>query len=106
MIDVKVGDTVVLVGDGRSREVEVTKAGPVWITVGTGSSERKYRREDGTDGSGYSQRPRIYTVAQWAEKQQREEALRFLREQGIVIGYGTLWWGREIELAKLIRAAT
>lgn len=47
MIDVKVGDTVwVDSRNGKAFPVTVTKVARIWITVGEGRGERKFRLED------------------------------------------------------------
>jgi hypothetical protein len=106
MIDVKVGDTVIITDHRREpREVIVTKVGRVWFTVGEGHQEVKFRLDDGTTGSGYSSGPHAFTPDQWDEGLRISEARDFLREQGVSIEYASLWRGREIELANLIRSA-
>jgi len=106
MIDVKVGDTVIVTEFRRDpREATVTKVGRVWFTIGEGHYEEKFRLDDGTTGSGYSSAPHAYTREQWAAKQQSEEAYAYLREQGVSIDYGSPWRSRAVELANLIRSA-
>lgn len=105
MIDVKVGDTVIVHGYHRAKEATVTKVGRVWVFVGEGPSMQKFRLDDQTDGSGYSQRDRFYTLDQWAEKQRRDGAADVLRKHGIDLRPDSLWRGREIELANLLRSA-
>jgi hypothetical protein len=106
MIDVKVGDTVIITEHRREpHEATVTKVGRVWFTVGEGYQEVKFRLDDGTTGSGYTSAPHAFTPEQWDERLRISEASTFLREQGISIEYPSLWRGREIELANLIRSA-
>jgi NADPH-dependent glutamate synthase beta subunit-like oxidoreductase len=47
---------------------------------------------------------RFYTPEQWADREARREALLFLRGQGVEIRLGGEWFGREVELAELIKA--
>jgi hypothetical protein len=103
MVDVHVGDTVMLCQPRREpREATVTKVARVWITVGEGYREEKFRRDTQADGpDGYGKR--FYTLTQWAEKRQRDEATTFLREQGIDLRNDSPWRDREIELAEVLR---
>lgn len=106
MIDVEVGDTVMVVQPHHdSREDTVTKAGRVWITVDEGWQEKKFRRDTQTDGSGIGVSARFYTLTQWAEKQQRDEVTAYLREQGIDLRHDSPWVGREAKLAAILQAA-
>lgn len=105
MIDVKVGDTVIVTEHRRDpREAVVSKVGRVWVTVGEGWQERKFRLDDQSDGSNIGYGTHFYTPDQWAEKQRSDEASTYLREQGIEIGWTSPWRGREIELANVIRS--
>lgn len=107
MIDVKVGDIVIIGGrEYEPREATVTKVGRAWITVGEGWQEKRFRLDDQTDGSEIGYPVQFYTPSQWAEKQRADEASTFLREQGIEFGWTSPWRGREVELADLIRSAT
>lgn len=107
MIDVKVGDKVMITEYRSVREAEVVKVARVWITIkyeGKYSSERRFRLDTQTDGDvQYGNGVRFYTMDQWEEKQRRDEASIFLHKQGITIEYGSPWRGREIELAALVR---
>lgn len=108
MIDVKVGDTVIVyerLNRGHSEQQGiVTKVARVWITVDTGR-ERRFRRDTQMDGAEIGYPAQFFTPAQWVEKQQADEADAYLREQGIEVGWTSPWRGREIELANLIRSA-
>ena len=103
----RVGETVIIHAPGQTEsEAVITKIGRVWITVGKGFRERRFRRDDQTDGSNYGHRSRFYTRAQWAEHQQQVAAYAFLRNQGIEIRYDSPWHGRETELAAIIKEAS
>lgn len=103
-ISVSVGDTVIIcVGRQPASEAVVTKVGRVWITVG---ARLRLRLDDQTDGSGYAYGAHFYTRAQWAEEQEKKEAVKFLRDQGIELRYDSVLRGREVALANIIRAAT
>ena len=107
MITVKLGQPVKIVTGYKTAAVSgtVTKIGRVWIEVtpdGWGRALR-FRLDDQTDGSRVGVSPHFYTLEQWAEKQRRDEAGKFLREQGISVDFGSPWRGRETELAALIR---
>lgn len=107
MIDVKIGDKIMITEYRAVREAEVVKVARVWITIkyeGKYSSERRFRLDDQTDGSDIGSPSRFYTMEQWEEKKLRDEASVFLVSQGITIEYGSQWRGREIELAALVRA--
>lgn len=107
MIDVNVGDTVIVTEYRQEPcEATVTKVARVWITAGEGWREKKFRRDDQTDGSDTGVPAHFYTLTQWAEKQQQVEVATFLREQGIDLRHDSPWRGREAELAGIIRAAT
>lgn len=107
LIDVQVGETVILHGRNRgaatAREATVVSVARVWITVDAGTGQLRFRRDTQTDGSDYGYPLRFYTLTQWAEKQQRDEAATFLHEQGIDLRYDSPWRGRESELADVIR---
>lgn len=112
-IDVRIGDTVMIhSGGGRSQqtyEAEVVKVARVWITVmtiGEYRHELRFRLDDQTDGSNYGYGTRFYTLGQWAARKRNDEAVDFLRGQGITIEFRSAWRGRSAELADLIRAAT
>lgn len=100
-----VGDTVIVHSYRQApREAAITKIGRAWITVGEGRHEQRFRLDNQTDGSGYGHGSRFYTRAQWAEKQQLDAAMTFLRDQGIDVRFDSPWRGRETELATLIRS--
>jgi hypothetical protein len=106
---IKVGDRVkVITGYGSSRadDGEVVKVGRVWITIKTQTwgQKARFRLDDQTDGSSHSSKARFYTPEQWADREARREALLFLRGQGVEIRLGGEWFGREVELAELIKA--
>lgn len=104
MIKLAVGDTVIVQRNRQApSELTITKIGRVWITLGEGRHETRFRLDDQTDRSGYGHGSRFYTHAQWAEKQQRDAAVAFLRDQGIAVRHDSPWHGRETELATLIR---
>lgn len=107
MIDVKAGDKVKIVeGYGRSnvQDGEVIKVARVWVTIKVGTwNERKFRLDDQTDGSNYGMTPRFYTLDQWAEREARRSAQLFLREQGIDVRMGGAWFGREVDLAAMLK---
>lgn len=105
MTKLAVGDTVIVHSHRQApREATVTKIGRAWITVARRWQEQRFRLDDQTDGSGYSHGSRFYTHAQWAEKQQLDAAMTFLRAQGIDVRYDSPWRGRETELATIIRS--
>lgn len=107
MIKLAVGDTVIVQRNRQTpSELTITKIGRVWITVGEGWQEQRFRLDDQTDGSGYGYGSRFYTHAQWAEKQQRDAAVAFLRDHGIDVRFDSPWRGRETELANIIRSIT
>lgn len=106
-VSVKVGDTIMVsMGYGRKKTMEatVTKVGRVWIET---NHLDKFRLDTQTNGSNYGDAPRFWTMEQWAERFKRNEACKFLREQGINVARfsGSPWWGREVELAEIIRKA-
>lgn len=86
----------------------VIKAGPVWITVKPERArwgEEKYRRDDRSNGSGFSQHGLIYTMTEYEEHQRQAEAWKYLHEQGIDIKLNSTWQQRVPELAALILQA-
>lgn len=86
----------------------VTKVGRVWITAQDENSswvQYRFRLDDQTDGSGYSQRSRFMTMEQYAEHQRETEGGKFLHEQGIDLRYDSPWYERKAELADIIRSA-
>ena len=108
--DVKIGDKVKMTDGPRGAPVgdgQVVKIGRAWVTVGSEYGvERRFRLDDQTDGSRYSTRCRFYTLDQWAKREARNAALKLLREQDIWVGLDSVWHGREIELANLIKGAS
>jgi hypothetical protein len=110
-ITVELGQQVIMIeGSGKSqieKRGTVTKIGRVWIEVTRDGQTwtQRYRLDDQTDGSNYAARARFRTLDQWAEQKRQIEAERFLREQGIEVGYRSPWRERVVELAELIRGA-
>lgn len=109
MVELQVGQTVMVIdGMGRANTPairgEVAKIGRVWVTVHKEGQRFgwRLRRDDQTDGSGFSHRARFYTLDQWAERLREVSAGEYLRDQGITLTLGSSWRGREIELAKLV----
>lgn len=111
----KVGDKVkVIRGSGRLADPidgEVTKVGRVWATIKYGEwsisrfrmnldprSSRAMRCDD------HFSYPAAYTVEQWANRERRAAAVRYLNEVGIEIRIGRDWDDRHIELAELLQA--
>lgn len=113
MIKVELNEIVMMIdGHGRtlrSRRGKVVKIGRVWITVEPEGerhpSLQRYRLDTQNDGGQYTSSPRFHTLAQWAERKQRDQAHKVLRDQGISIKFDSPWYGREIELAALLTAA-
>lgn len=102
----------VVMADGYRRGPDrgtVVKVGRVWIEIlpegWPAGRTRRFRLDTQTDGSEIGTPARFYTLDQWAERERRVEADRFLREQGIRIETGSRWHGREVELASLLRKA-
>lgn len=109
-MNVGMNEPVVMVEGSRGRRElhgKVVKVGRVWIEIqpegwADGRTIR-FRLDTQTDGSKIGAPPHFYTLGQWAERQQREEAFKLLREQGISVDAGSPWRGREAELADLVR---
>lgn len=105
-VSVKVGDTIMVsmgYGGKKTMEATVTKVGRVWIET---NHLDKFRLDTQTNGSDYGDAPRFWTMEQWAERLKRNEACKFLGEQGIDVRFsGSPWRGREVELAEIIRKA-
>jgi len=110
---VAVGDRVVMTSGNHARRLSakhgtVVKVGRVWINVQPdgvlGDFTYRYRLDTQTDGSPYTSAARFYTLDQWEQKQRRDDAVQYLHDQGISIGFDSPWRGREIELADLLRA--
>jgi hypothetical protein len=109
------GDTVVMQDGNHARRMShrngtVIKVARVWITVRPegatrDSGDRRYRLDTQTDGGDRAFAGRFYTLDQWAERERRNAADAFLREQGIDVRRDGPWWRREVELADIIRAA-
>jgi hypothetical protein len=92
---------------GKVLDGRVVKIARTWVTIavdqGGYENEFRFRMDDRTDGSDWPDR--FYTLDQWAEKVRRDEALTFLREQGVYLESSSPWRGREETLAELIRVA-
>lgn len=114
--DIKPGDLVFVRGSERYIPARVVKAARVWIELEATGDTRSWRmrrdtQEQATQYSGSS--ASFVTAEQRAWDERLRDARKFLNSQGIrveryVIGSGNLdgggpWWGREIELADLIR---
>jgi hypothetical protein len=105
---VELGQPVRVKDHGVPWEGTVTKVGRVWIEITRNGSRTGYRfrLDTQTSGSNIGDPPRFYTLDQWAAKEARGEAMRYLQEQGITIEYRSkAWRGRETELAALLRSA-
>jgi hypothetical protein len=115
-ITVTVGQRVILLDGNHSKNLRTTdgtvvKVARVWIEVlpeglpddPNGWNRRRYRLDTQTDGTPYSYAPRFYTLEQWDERERRDAAATFLREQGIDLRWESPWRGREHELAELLR---
>jgi hypothetical protein len=94
-------------GNRGAFPVTVVKAGPVWLHVvkdgGHGVVE-KYRRDDRTNGSGFSQHGMIYTLPEWEAMEREAAARKYLHAQGVDLKLSSAWNHRTAELADLIRA--
>lgn len=107
----EVGQPVIMT-ENRSRQIreipgKVVKIGRVWIDIepDSGGLALRYRKDTQKDGSGIGAGSYFFTLEQWERRSREMAAEEFLRGQGISLGYGSPWRGREIELANLIRAA-
>jgi hypothetical protein len=112
-MNVEMNEPVVMVsGYSRSAPTRgaVVKIGRVWIEVQpegwTTGRTLRFRLDNQTDGSQYPSSQRFYTLGQWAENQRQVAASEFLSDQGIRVEHGSLWRGREVELANLLRTAS
>lgn len=107
MIKVEIGQPVIVTDRGRSFLATVITVNRVWITILPDgfrpSSAKLFWLDTQTDGASVPRR--FYTLDQWADKERRDAALRFLREQGITVDHGSPWQGREETLSELIRVA-
>lgn len=108
---VEIGDTVIVKirNDRLDRRYVVTNVARVWITVRPegemrAGRDRRFRLDNQTDGCPDAM-ARFYTLDQWADVQRKNEAWAFLRDQGVDVRRDGPWWGREIDLADLIRKA-
>lgn len=111
LLKVAKGDTLVIhshYGRGDTvQEVTVVKVGRVWVEVkGQYGPPRKYRMDDRTDGSGYSQHGMIYTQQEWARKQATDEARQRVHAHGVRLQFDSPWDDRIVELADLLDNAT
>lgn len=107
MVKVEIGQQVIVMdGYGRAKMQNrgtVTKVGRVWIDVHREGSNWgwRFRLDTQTDGDN-GRRTRFYTLEQWAEKQRRDSAMMWLRDQGITVGDASPWYGEKIKLATLL----
>lgn len=97
MMDVKVGDTVI-VGGHRGNRHTVTKVGRVWFSVS--QIRQPFAIETGRM-KGWD--TCAYTLDEWAARERAMADGRYLKEQGITINRESPWFGRTGELANLIR---
>ena len=102
-------DQSVVIAEARAfkaKSGKVVKIGRVWIEIQpegwTGGRTLRFRLDTQTDGSYIGAPPRFYTLDQWAERRRQATADKFLRDQGISINSGSVWRGREFELASLL----
>lgn len=87
---VSVADKVwVRSGYGRSKtwvRAEVTKVARVWITtvaVDGYPNEQRFRLDDQSDGSGYTQGGHFYTIEQYEWLTREQDAIDYLNSLGI-----------------------
>lgn len=109
---IKIGERVVVSENGRRRSDWpgiVVWTGRVWMQVVRAEDHgdlralrRKFRFDTQTDGSTIGAPSRFYTLAQYAEKQRRDEALTFLKGQGVRLDYDSPWRRKEALLAEII----
>lgn len=116
--DVKAGDAVIMVYVGWASSeapfrATVTEAKRINLTITEeGSSgrprvwkiRRDSRREHADQRSGHYGW-HAYTPDEWNEKETRKKASETLKRHGIYLEIGSLWRGREIELATLLESA-
>jgi hypothetical protein len=112
-----VGDEVVIIEiiERYNRGAEawrgtVVRVGRVWIEVvrvedngDIRAARHKFRMDNQTTGTGYTNAPRFYTLDQYAAREREIEVSRFLKAQGISLNYDSPWRNREAELAELLR---
>jgi len=80
---VKVGDTLVVIGPRSDNEVTVTKAGQAWITVS--GFRHRFRRDTRKTSIGYGSEYQLITVEQHEYDQRLRQARERLRDAGIAL---------------------
>ncbi len=105
---VAVGDRVFVGRSGSYAPARITQAGPQVITVLPDSASKAIRFVRETQrqvGGGPNNALEMTTLEQRTYDERKRDAQRFLQVQGITPRFDTPWWGREVELADIIRAA-
>lgn len=109
MINVKVGDTVIVTdGYGRTKanvyRGTVVRVARVWIDVHREGYTWgwRFRKDTQAGGSSYDSLPRFWTLEQWEAKRVQDAASAFLRGQDVTVGYRSPWRDRMVELAQLM----
>lgn len=92
----------------RYIEARVVKAARVWIDLASANdtwSTWRMRRDTQDEGTGYTGSQKSFVTPEQRRWDERLRAAReVLDEQGITIGMGSPWRGREIELANLLNS--
>jgi hypothetical protein len=112
----KEGDAVLVIptsyGHRQARQepipAMIVKAARVWLTIAVEKPyprEWRMRRETQREETGTNYSDRFVTAEQYEAEQRAVRDLRFLNEQGVVIGPRSPWRDRVSELADLIRKA-
>lgn len=101
--DLKVGDEVIVIGQGARYTATVTKIGPKWVTTGAGRGETRFSRatlhsEISYTDPGY----RLYTPDQLDHDRRVNRAEMRLREAGVPVRRPEVSDGRVLALAALL----